>query len=85
MIPYTDAPGVEHKYSLSLYSDYEHVFEKINPRLNCEFCGNPSAIYRREGRGSSYGAGVKVGIVRFEYTANSTGRADWYALFGERF
>ena len=47
--------------------------------------GNPSAIYRREGRGSSYGAGVKVGIVRFEYTANSTGRADWYALFGERF
>ncbi|KAL1518789.1 hypothetical protein AB1Y20_003072 [Prymnesium parvum] len=46
VIPYTDQPGVEHKYAITLYSDYDHVFEKINPRLNCEVCTNPNGIGR---------------------------------------
>ena len=32
VIPYTDTPGVQHKYAITLYTDNEHKFEKINPR-----------------------------------------------------
>ena len=46
VIPYTHAPYVEHKYALTLYSDYEHDFVKIDPRLNCDQCGNPSGMFR---------------------------------------
>lgn len=46
VIPYTDQPGVEHKYAITLYSDFDHVFEKINPQLNCEVCTNPNGIGR---------------------------------------
>ena len=46
VIPYTDKPGVEHSFCLTLYSDYEHDFIKIDPRLNCAVCGNPSGIFR---------------------------------------
>ena len=38
----------QHKFALTLYTDYEHVFEKINPRLNCPVCGNPNGICRVE-------------------------------------
>ena len=48
--------------------------------------GNPSAVYRREGQGASFGGGLKVGIVRFEYAKNcNTGEGNWYAMFGDRF
>ena len=40
VIPYTSQPGVEHKYTLTLYTDYEHTFERIHQRVNCETCGN---------------------------------------------
>ena len=46
VIPYTEVAGIEHKYSITLYTDHEHTFEKINPRLQCEQCGNPSGLYR---------------------------------------
>ena len=46
VIPFTDVPGVEHKFVITLYSDYEHRFEKIDPRLNCECCGNPSGKFK---------------------------------------
>ena len=46
VIPYSDAPNVEHKYALTLYTDYEHDFVKIDPRLNCDQCGNPSGMFR---------------------------------------
>lgn len=45
-IPYTDKPGVEHKFCLTLYTDLDHRFMKIDPRLNCEQCGNPSGMFR---------------------------------------
>ncbi|CAN6863303.1 unnamed protein product [Brassica oleracea] len=38
--------------------------------------GNPTAVYRRMGQGSSYGVGVKLGLVRAEYALdhnNGTG------------
>lgn len=41
-----DEPGIEHKYAITLYTDYDHLFEKINPRVNCEVCGNPNGIGR---------------------------------------
>jgi len=44
IIPYTSQPGVEHKYTLTVYSDYEHVLERINPRLDCPTCSNPSGM-----------------------------------------
>ena len=48
--------------------------------------GNPSAVYRREGQGASFGGGLKIGIVRFEYAKNcNTGDGNWYAMFGDRF
>jgi len=49
VIPYTDQPGVEHKFALTLYTDLDHKFEKLNPRLctvDCVQCGNPSGLYR---------------------------------------
>ena len=36
MIPYTSEPLVEHKYVLTLYSDFEHTFERVKPRAHCE-------------------------------------------------
>ena len=38
MIPYTSEPLVEHKYVLTLYSDFEHTFERVKPRAHCEVC-----------------------------------------------
>ena len=46
VIPFTDQPHVEHKWAMTLYSDYEHTFVKIDPRLNCDQCGNPSGMFR---------------------------------------
>ena len=46
VIPYTDQPNAEHKYNLTLYTDYEHYFERIVGRMHCDQCGNPSGIYR---------------------------------------
>jgi len=49
VIPYTDRPGVEHKYAITLYTDVEHRFEKINPRaclVDCVQCGQPSGLHR---------------------------------------
>ena len=48
VIPYTDRPGVQHKYALTLYTDYEHKFEKVKPRCGaeCVQCGNPTGLSR---------------------------------------
>ena len=37
---------MEHTFALTLYSDYDHDFIKIDPRLNCEVCGNPAGMFR---------------------------------------
>ncbi|XP_023521044.1 protein TOC75-3, chloroplastic-like [Cucurbita pepo subsp. pepo] len=48
--------------------------------------GNPTEVYRRMGHGSSYGAGVKVGLVRVEYAVdNNSGTGALFFRFGERF
>ncbi|CAK9327006.1 unnamed protein product [Citrullus colocynthis] len=48
--------------------------------------GNPTEVYRRMGHGSSYGAGVKLGLVRVEYAVdNNSGSGALFFRFGERF
>lgn len=49
VLPYTNIPGVEHKFALTLYTDHEHVFEKIIPSLvqtPCVHCNNPEYMPR---------------------------------------
>ncbi|KAK7312456.1 hypothetical protein VNO77_36330 [Canavalia gladiata] len=48
--------------------------------------GNPTEIYRRMGYGSSYGAGLKLGLVRAEYAVDhNSGTGAIFFRFGERF
>ncbi|GAV78297.1 Bac_surface_Ag domain-containing protein/Surf_Ag_VNR domain-containing protein [Cephalotus follicularis] len=48
--------------------------------------GNPTEVYRRMGHGSSYGVGVKLGLVRAEYAVDhNTGSGALFFRFGERF
>ncbi|KAK7257826.1 hypothetical protein RIF29_32077 [Crotalaria pallida] len=48
--------------------------------------GNPTEAYGRRGHGSSYGAGVKLGLVRVEYAVeHNTGTGAIFVRFGERF
>ncbi|KAF3454663.1 hypothetical protein FNV43_RR05111 [Rhamnella rubrinervis] len=48
--------------------------------------GNPTEVYRRMGHGSSYGAGVKLGLVRAEYAVDhNSGSGALFFRFGERF
>ncbi|KAI8016082.1 hypothetical protein LOK49_LG05G01330 [Camellia lanceoleosa] len=48
--------------------------------------GNPTEVYRRMGQGSSYGAGVKLGLVRAEYAVDhNSGTGAIFFRFGERF
>ncbi|KAH7542412.1 hypothetical protein FEM48_Zijuj02G0070700 [Ziziphus jujuba var. spinosa] len=48
--------------------------------------GNPTEVYRRMGHGSSYGAGIKLGLVRAEYAVDhNSGTGALFFRFGERF
>ncbi|KAJ6801158.1 protein TOC75-3, chloroplastic-like [Iris pallida] len=48
--------------------------------------GNPTEFFRRAGQGSSYGAGVKLGLVRVEYAVDhNAGTGAVFFRFGERF
>ncbi|KAJ9146691.1 hypothetical protein P3X46_028926 [Hevea brasiliensis] len=48
--------------------------------------GNPTEVYRRMGYGSSYGVGVKLGLVRAEYAVDhNTGTGSLFFRFGERY
>jgi hypothetical protein len=48
--------------------------------------GNPTEVYRRMGQGSSYGAGMKLGLVRAEYAVDhNSGTGAIFFRFGERF
>ncbi|KAK7272052.1 hypothetical protein RJT34_28422 [Clitoria ternatea] len=48
--------------------------------------GNPTEVYRRMGHGSSYGLGVKLGLVRAEYAKDhNSGTGALFFRFGERF
>ncbi|OMO62004.1 Bacterial surface antigen (D15) [Corchorus capsularis] len=48
--------------------------------------GNPTEVYRRMGQGSSYGVGVKLGLVRAEYAVDhNTGTGAVFFRFGERY
>ncbi|RWW88319.1 hypothetical protein BHE74_00002809 [Ensete ventricosum] len=48
--------------------------------------GNPTEFFRRAGHGSSYGAGVKLGMVRAEYAVDhNSGTGAVFFRFGERF
>ncbi|OAP00672.1 TOC75-IV [Arabidopsis thaliana] len=48
--------------------------------------GNPTGLYRKMGHGSSYGLGVKLGMVRAEYTVrHNRGTGALFLRFGERY
>ncbi|XP_020223611.1 protein TOC75-3, chloroplastic [Cajanus cajan] len=48
--------------------------------------GNPTEVYRRMGQGSSYGVGLKLGLVRAEYAVDhNSGTGALFFRFGERF
>ncbi|MQM15804.1 hypothetical protein Taro_048752 [Colocasia esculenta] len=48
--------------------------------------GNPTEFFRRMGHGSSYGVGVKLGLVRAEYAVDhNAGTGAVFFRFGERF
>ncbi|CAL0332496.1 unnamed protein product [Lupinus luteus] len=48
--------------------------------------GNPTEVYRRLGHGSSYGVGLKLGLVRAEYAIDhNSGTGALFFRFGERF
>lgn len=48
--------------------------------------GNPTEFFRRAGSGMSYGLGVKLGLIRAEYTKDiNTGIGSIFVRFGERF
>uniref|UniRef100_A0A7N0UJ82 Bacterial surface antigen (D15) domain-containing protein n=1 Tax=Kalanchoe fedtschenkoi TaxID=63787 RepID=A0A7N0UJ82_KALFE len=48
--------------------------------------GNPTEVYRRMGKGSSYGVGVKLNLVRAEYAVDhNSGTGAVFFRFGERF
>ncbi|TVU38276.1 hypothetical protein EJB05_11636, partial [Eragrostis curvula] len=48
--------------------------------------GNPTNFFRRVGHGSSYGVGVKLGMIRAEYAVDqNAGRGAFFVRFGERF
>jgi hypothetical protein len=53
---------------------------------SCEVRGNPTEYYRRVGRGSSCGAGFKLGALRAEMIRdNNSGKWDLFLAYGERF
>lgn len=65
------------------YAFYE-TGSDLGSSKNCR--GNPSQYYSRPGSGSSYGGGVKLGAVRFEYAVDgNAGKGCWFFRFGERF
>jgi len=48
--------------------------------------GKPNEFYRRNGKGSSWGYGVQLGAIRFEYDRDcNIGRGATFIRFGERF
>ena len=49
VLPFMEQAGLEHKYTLNLYTDVEVKFEKIVPKnlgMDCVQCGNPTALNR---------------------------------------
>lgn len=51
-----------------------------------DLIGNPREFYNRAGKGSSVGAGVKLGALRAELARdNNKGTSTWFVHFGERF
>ena len=48
--------------------------------------GNPTESFQRAGRGSSYGLGIKFGMIRAEFTMDhNVGTGSFSLRFGERF
>ncbi|KAI3982817.1 hypothetical protein MKX01_010300 [Papaver californicum] len=66
-----------------IYAFVEHGYDLGSSK---DLKGNPTEFYRRAGNGSSYGIGVKLGLVRAEYVVDhNSGRGAIFLQFGERF
>lgn len=60
-----------------------YAFAEVGSDLgsSAEVRGNPTLYYRRVGRGSSYGAGLKLGAVRAEAIRDNNA-GSWHAFIG---
>jgi len=48
--------------------------------------GNPNSFFRLNGKGTSWGYGIRVGVTRLEYARDcNLGSGNWFVRFGERF
>lgn len=66
-----------------LYAFYEHGTD-LGSSKNVN--GNPTECYRKSGSGTTYGAGVKLGIVKLEYAMDcNNNKGHMLFRFGERF
>jgi outer membrane protein assembly factor BamA len=51
-----------------------------------DLLGAPREVYKRAGRGSALGVGIKLGIMRLELARDcNAGKSTWFVNFGERF
>ena len=66
-----------------LYGFYEHGTDLGSSKF---VKGNPTECYRKAGSGTTYGAGVKLGIVKLEYAVDcNNNKGAMVFRFGERF
>ncbi|PPD67401.1 hypothetical protein GOBAR_DD35716 [Gossypium barbadense] len=86
-LPSYDAFTLGGPYSVRGYNMGElgaarNILEEVRKDVK----GNPTEVYRRMGHGSSYGVGVKLGLVRAEYAVDhNTGTGAVFFRFGERY
>lgn len=80
--------AVELRVPIPYANTHAFVFWESCSDLNssAKVPGNPTEYYRRAGKGTSHGAGVKLGPVRAEWCAdNNSGIGSVFIRFGERF
>merc|ERR1712216_33693 len=66
-----------------IFSFFEHANSMGSSQ---DLAGNPNEFYRHSGKGSSWGYGLKVGALRFEYARDcNLGKGSFFARFGERY
>jgi outer membrane protein assembly factor BamA len=66
-----------------VYGFYEHGTDLGSSKL---VRGNPTECYRKPGGGTTYGAGLKLGIVKLEYAMDcNNNKGHMFFRFGERF
>jgi outer membrane protein assembly factor BamA len=80
--------AVEFRYPLPKLGWEAYLFMEHANSLNSssELPGDPNAYYRLSGKGTSYGYGIKLAAIRFEYARDcSIGKGTLFVRFGNAF